>query len=353
MKRFGLGFVILLMAATLGAQQQEREQEIKNVQVLKGMNRGQLVRTMQFVSATLGVSCDFCHVIKSPTDRDFASDDKKEKRTAREMMRLVIDTNTKYFEGKAEVSCNTCHRGSTQPLGVPMLPVAEPQPRPAPPTAEQKAAMPTRDEIVWRYAKALGKIDPQALASMELKGTRETSRGSGPIDVIIAPGKLRLSSTTPEGEMVNAVSGTTGWARDQRGLHAMAPNQIDTAMQIVDAYRITLPDEIPADARVGKGKIGDKEVWALTMPFGADGRQRLFFDPQTGLLVRRTRYTQTAIGNIPQQTDFSDYRDAGGINLPYTVRVDTVDPRGGATRRYSEIRTNVKVDEKLFRQPES
>jgi hypothetical protein len=57
------------------------------------------------------------------------------------------------------------------------------------------------------------------------------------------------------------------------------------------------------------------------------------------------------IGQIPQQTDFDDYRDVGGMKLPFVVRVDTIDPRGGATRRYSEIKLNAKVDDSLFAEP--
>jgi photosynthetic reaction center cytochrome c subunit len=362
MKRFGLATAIALVTVTLAGQQPPQQpqqppqqEELKNIQVLKGMSRGQIVRAMQFASASLGVTCDFCHVIKSPTDRDFASDDKEEKRTAREMMRMVVDTNTNFFKGRAEVTCNTCHRGAVQPMGVPVLPVSEPQPRPAPAeqTAGQKPAMPTRDDIVSRYAKALGRLDPKALATVEMKGTRETRTGTGAIDVIVAPGKMRATQTTPEGDVLNVFNGTSGWVRDNKGVHALSPGQIDTATQIIDAYRITLPDEIPADARVGKGKVGDREAWTISMPFGANGRQRLFFDAQSGLLVRRIRFTPTPIGNVPQQTDFSDYRDAGGINLPFVVRVDTIDPRAGATRRYTEIRTNVKVDDAMFGQPES
>jgi outer membrane lipoprotein-sorting protein len=297
------------------------------------------------------VNCDFCHVIKSPTDRDFASDDKEEKRTAREMMHLVIDTNAKFFHERPMVSCVTCHRGSTEPLSVPVLPVALPQPRPEPSAQAAAPAKPTRDEIVARYAKALGKIDEKALASMEMKGTRETSRGTGPIDVVIAPGRVRVTSTTPEGEMVNVVSGSEGWMRDPKGTQPMQPVQVETMNQTLDAYRITLPSEIPAEARVSKNKVGDKDAWVITIPFGTSGTQRLYFDAQTGLLVRRLRLTRVPIGQIPQQTDFDDYRDVGGMKLPFVVRVDTIDPRGGATRRYSEIKLNAKVDESLFVQP--
>jgi len=344
MKRVVIALTAGMLALTSSAQQL---QEPKNVQVLKGLTPSQLIRTMQFVAASLGVNCDFCHVIKSPTDRDFASDDKEEKRTAREMMHLVIDTNAKYFNGRPRVSCVTCHRGSTDPLSFPVLPVALPQP----PAPAASTANLTRDEVVARYATALGKIDEKALATMTMKGTRETSRGTAPIDVTIAPGKVRVSSTTPEGETANVVTGTQGWMKDPRGIQTLQPVQVETMNQTLDAYRITYPSEIPADARVGKDKIGEKNVWVITMPFGTNGSQRLYFDAQTGLLVRRLRLTTTPIGRIPQQTDFDDWRDVGGMKLPFVVRVDTIDPRGGATRRYSEIKLNAKIDESVFAQP--
>ena len=52
------------------------------------------------------------------------------------MISLVIDNNAKYFHGNPVVSCNTCHRGSTQPVNVPILPISAPQQKPeAPATA--------------------------------------------------------------------------------------------------------------------------------------------------------------------------------------------------------------------------
>lgn len=348
MKLLRIVLATALTATTVAAQQDRQPQ---NVQVLKGLSHERLVRTMRFVAASLGVNCQFCHVFKPNNERDFASDAKEEKRTAREMMRLVIDTNTKYFKNRPEVTCNTCHRGTTHPAGTPVLPVSEPQPRPAP---QPEMAMPARDEIVSRYAKALGNIDEKALSTMELKGVRETSRGNLPIDVLIAPGQARVTATAPDGEIVNAINGTSGWARDGRGrVHAMSPGEVDAAAQVLDAFRLTLPSEIPAEAKVGKAKIDDKDVWVLTTSFEGDGRQRLYFDAQSGLLVRRLRFSPSPIGNVPQQTDFADYRDVAGMKLPFVVRVDTIDPRAGSTRRYSEIRLNATIDQTLFRQPES
>jgi len=38
------------------------EEEFKNIQALKGIPADQLIPSMQFIAASLGVECEFCHV---------------------------------------------------------------------------------------------------------------------------------------------------------------------------------------------------------------------------------------------------------------------------------------------------
>ena len=87
----------------------------KNVQVLKDMSPDDLFASMNFITASLGVDCMFCHV------RPFDKDDKDEKKTARKMLQMTIAINQQNFEGHREVTCNTCHRGSVKPVRVPAV----------------------------------------------------------------------------------------------------------------------------------------------------------------------------------------------------------------------------------------
>lgn len=365
MSRAATLLVTLVTATTLFGQMQptapaapqrpsQGPPELKNVQVLKGMSPAELIRAMQFMSVSLGVNCHFCHVFKPDGSADFANDEKNEKKTGREMIRLVIDTNAKYFHGNPVVSCNTCHRGSTEPVNVPLLPVSAPQTKPevTPATAAGKPSMPTRDDIVSRYAKALGNIDQKAIASIELKGTREMAQGNAPIDVLMSGAKIRIASAMPEGEVVNVVTPDGGWTRDPRGTHAMPPMQLAGTRAILDALRLPLPADIPTDAQVGRNRVGDRDAWVLTSVYGTSGRQRLEFDAGTGLLLRRLTWTSTPVGRIPAQTDFDDYRDVGGFRLPFTVRFDSVDRAASRVVRYTEIRPNATIDEKVFVQPQ-
>src|SRR5262249_13861659 len=56
------------------------EQVFKNIQTLKGIPADQLQPTMQFISNSLGVECNFCHVQGA-----FDKDHKKPKLAARKM----------------------------------------------------------------------------------------------------------------------------------------------------------------------------------------------------------------------------------------------------------------------------
>ena len=85
---------------------------------------------------------------------------------------------------------------------------------------------------------------------------------------------------------------------------------------------------------------------------GIDGKgERLYFDAQTGLLVRRITTTPTVVGLVPEQVDYEDYRDVDGLKVPFTIRVTTIDPSNSSTRKFTEIKLNVPVDDTKFKKP--
>ena len=88
-----------------------RGRRVGAARLLRIMNMG--------YSRALGVTCVHCH-----TETDFASDDKRPKRAAREMavMHRAINEQLKEMknleaEGNARsINCNTCHRGQVSPI---------------------------------------------------------------------------------------------------------------------------------------------------------------------------------------------------------------------------------------------
>lgn len=344
MKRLAVIFALLLGTSQLLAQ----EPGFKNVQVLKDLTPAQLDATMDLMRSSLGVNCDYCHVRKD-NDVDFASDDKAEKKRAREMISLVLDTNAKYFNKRTIVTCTTCHRGSTHPVGLVALPVTLPQ---GPTVAEKRPPMPTRDEIVAKYEAAVGKADKKALANLTLKGFREGSNGTkSDFEIDQKDGSVRVSTA----DATSVVTPTSGWfSSKRRGTMQMNAEQREETRERNEAIGFVTAEDIPSDARVvGKNKVDDREVYVVQSSISPKIRQRLFFDAENGLLVRRVLLTSTPIGESPLQVDYSDYREVGGIKLPHAIKMQSVEPRGDATRHFTEIHTNAKVDEKLFEMPKS
>src|SRR5215467_5215559 len=112
-------------AAESGTAPKPAEDEFKNIQALKGIPAEQLIPTMQFIAASLGVECEHCHVARA-----FEKDDKKAKVTARKMISMMMAINKENFEGHREVTCYSCHRGSADPLATPVISADEPKREP-------------------------------------------------------------------------------------------------------------------------------------------------------------------------------------------------------------------------------
>lgn len=94
--------------------EQTAGEHFKNVQILKDLPASRFIDTMHYFTASLGVKCEECHV-----EGHFDSDDKKEKKTAREMIKMVAAIDAQNFKGQSKVQCYTCHRGAEKPLAAP------------------------------------------------------------------------------------------------------------------------------------------------------------------------------------------------------------------------------------------
>ena len=337
MRKAIIGAILILCVPTLRAEQ-------KNVRLLTGMSDLELQRTMNFIRASLGVHCDFCHVVNKDTGWDFPSDAKQTKRAARKMIEMVQEINQQNFEGNLEVSCNTCHRGTTRPVALPPLPQTPPV-FPTPVTTAP-TGLPTRDAVVAKYAAAIGDASRFKLSRI-LKGTREGFDGkSTPFEAQISDGKVHVIAETPLGHTEQVFTGSAGWVKTDKGVTKMTDTDIERFRSLTDAYEPLAPQAIPADARVARTeKIGDHDTVVVTARLDERSRQRLYFDTTTGLLVRRLILTREPIGEVPQQTDFDDYRDVGGTKFPFMIRVSLVDPWNSATRHLTDVQLGAKVEE--------
>jgi len=270
---------------------------------------------------------------------------------------MVTGINKTTFKGNAEVSCYTCHRGRTSVAHTLSLPLPTPEPRPAPGQNQQsREALPTSDQILDKYYQALGGATAlDSLKSRFMKGTVTTATGtelgyeltqSGP-DLSLA------SITTPQSGIVErAFNGTIGWEKTAAGVREMAPEEVRYLKRYPNLYAdLKLKGQFSRLAVSGKQKIDGRDVYVLRGANVDGRREQLFFDVETGFLVRRITSTTTLVGIIPEQIDFSDYREADGMKLPYTIKVSAIDPNYSLVRKFTEIKVNPTVDLKRFNKP--
>ena len=334
------------------------EQVQKNIKVLNGLPQSQLIPVMNFMSSSLGVRCTYCHINKDGK-WDFVTDEKPEKNSAREMIKMVLAVNKDTFRGNTEVSCYTCHQGRTNPASVPSLPIPEVTPRPAAAEAkpgETKPALPTADQILAKYTEALGGIAViDKLKTRSMKGEWLTSNGLtwGYEVYQSGPDKIYVVLNTPkQGVFERGFDGSVGWEKSNRGVRAVEGQELAVMRRYPDLFKdLKLKEQFSRLMFGGQDKINDREVYVLRGVTTDNRRERLYFDAQTGLLVRRVTNTPTMIGLIPEQIDFEDYRSVDGLMVPFTIRISSVDPNISSTRKFTEVKLNVPVDDTKFNKP--
>lgn len=322
------------------------EQVFKNIQALKGTPANQIIPAMQFISNSLGVECQFCHVQGA-----FDKDDKKPKLTARKMIEMQKAINHENFNDHTAVTCFSCHRAAESPVAVPII-SAEEAKRPEAP--QQEAGLPTADQILDKYVQAVGGADAmQKITSREEKGTINFGGRQLPMEILAKAPNKRISTVHMQnGDNITAYDGHAGWLGNPG---PRPPRQMSASDEEFISFDATfhLPLEIkkmftqlqvrPAE------KIDGKEVYQVIGGNQGKPPTRLFFDKDSGLLVRTIRYTDTPLGRNPTQVDYADYQDKGGVKIPLQWTIAR--PMGRFTINVADVQQNVPIDDSKFEQP--
>jgi Photosynthetic reaction centre cytochrome C subunit len=344
----------LALAVGLGTQAQQAQmaqpapaektaaQQYKNIQVLKDIPASQLLPGMRYIASALGVECNYCHV-----DQNFPSDDKRTKQTARQMMTMLFAINKNNFDGRPEVSCFTCHQGHHEPMGVPALPAEAVEPQFSP----LAQGAPTLDAVLAKFAQAKGGADALNKITTRALQIDETRNGQTfSVETYQkAPGDLYSVMTTPQGTVTAGFDGTHAWATTDRGTRELTGFEGIVLSRNAQMNPVAALNDYKAKRLRGQAKIGDAMAWAVqaTAPDGT--LEFLFFDQQSGLLVRRMIRYRTVFGAVPIEVDYSDFRQTDGVNIPYKITWYT----NGQTSTYvvKDVKDNVPVDDSKFTPP--
>jgi len=212
-----------------------------------------------------------------------------------------------------------------------------------------------------RYVQALGGSERlAALTSFAAKGTYQgfdTELEEVPVDVFAkAPGQRTTIVHTLLGDSTRTFDGRAGWiaAADKPvPLLTLTGKDLDGLKLDADLSFPTGIKQALGRWRTGFAKtaIGGRDVQIIQGTGAGGSRVKLFFDKESGLLVRVVRYTETAVGVVPTQTDYSDYREVAGVKMPFRWTVTWTD--GQSTTELSAVQPNVRIDAAKFAKPAS
>ncbi len=321
-------------------------QKFKNIKVLNEMPADQMGKVMNLFSASLGVNCNFCHV---SNDADFEKDGKEEKESAREMIKMTFGLNKDYFNGRPEISCNTCHQGHEHPQSAINLNPTGAEERP-----KQPEKKPTIDEILAKYETALGgKANLDKITSRTIKAQRvePDSKTFETEEVLQKDAKMSVT-TVYESKQGNysvkeIFDGTTA---AKFGNGTKIDLKADEMEQIKREAQLFANPKLKAIYAKTEfrfvDKIDGREVFLVTATTADNQRERLYFDASSGLLVRRIAATPTVLGFFQYQVDYNDYKDFGGVKLPTTIRYAM--PNISWTRKITDVKINAAIDDAKF-----
>ena len=326
------------------------EQVYKNIVQLKGTPADQLPAAMQFISASLGVDCAFCHVEGKPE-----ADDKRAKVTARNMIAMQMNINKESFNGRTQVTCYSCHRGATNPVAVPVVMATEGEMRTAMANAAPAAGgapAPTADQILEKYLAAVGGADAvNKIQTRIMKGVIQVGGNETSTEILQkAPNKRLSISHQGNTDSFTAYNGSGGWmgtaarSRDMSATDA-ASYEIDAEMH----FPARIKEILPQLRRGRPEQVNGVDCEVLNGTTAGRMQVRLYFAKDSGLLVRLIRFTDTPLGRMPVQIDYSDYRDADGVKIPF--RWTLARPAGRFTTQIKEVQSNVPIDDARFEKP--
>jgi outer membrane lipoprotein-sorting protein len=237
----------------------------------------------------------------------------------------------------------------------------------------QAPGAPAAEQVLDKYLQALGGLQKAAtLTTFIGKGKYQgyDDPDSSPVEIYAkAPGQFAQIDHGAGGDRISVDDGRSAWIAqgeteapvpvvtlgggDLQGFHFESqlffPGRIK---QLLTNLRVGYPlsgalSILPDRAGAGPD---DRELIVMQGTTTTGGlKVRLYFEQQSGLLVRMVRYTKLPYGFITTEMDYADYRDVGGIKMPFRITKTWVD--GRSVIEFNSLQVNVTVDASRFSKP--
>ena len=335
------------------------EEVFKNIQVLKGIPVDQFLGVMGIIAAATARGCSECHRQDGPADWTRYADDTPMKQVTRQMLLMTQEINRTHFGGRQVITCYSCHRGMHRPKATPSLVALYSAPPDEPDDIVDPApGAPPADQIFDTYLAAIGgAVRIAALTSFTGRGTYQAyDEDAVPLEVYArAPNQRLWVWHTSFGDYAMGYNGREGWIAASQ---AERPVPVEFLMgQELDGRRLEAELSFPTRikqaltaVRVGVPvSINDRDAQVVQGTTAGGTLVTLYFDMETGLLIRLMRYTDSPVGRIVTQYDYEDYRPVAGVRIPFKWTRTWLD--GRSVFQLTEVQPNVTIPPARFARP--
>jgi outer membrane lipoprotein-sorting protein len=355
---FGVGFVA---SQKTSAQAQPMAEEVyEDVQVLKGIPVDEFNDTMGMFASALLLDCGGCHVGAITYDPAAFAVPTPRIQVARQMVIMTNAINRLYFGGEQRVTCFTCHNGDYFPGQAPSLRLqySELVDDPHPMRFFAAVGAPPAEEVFARMTETLGGADQlAAITTVTGSGTYvgfDTAHAVVPMEFYAErPNKRTIVAHGAVSDLMWVYDGENGW-RYQPDTPVPLLTLTGTALTGMGFDSMaSFPaqyQEAFSDWEVGYGDIDGDPVEILRGSNPEDRYPVELYVDDDGVLRRILRWTSTGSGPVPVRMDFSDYRDVGGVLMPYQVVLTWTN--GQSTLTFEDLQTNVAIDDAIFGRPQ-
>jgi outer membrane lipoprotein-sorting protein len=223
----------------------------------------------------------------------------------------------------------------------------------------QAPGQPTSDQVLDKYIQAIGGAPRlAALTSFTAKGTYRAfdDADKNMMDVYAkAPGQRTSIVHTLSGDSTTTIDGRAAWIAAPE-VEKPVPLLTLTGQEL-DGVKLEAQLLFPSSIKqsLTKWRVGptmiidDREVQPVQGNTTGGATATLCFDVQTNLLVRLVRYSESPVGRLVTQVDYSDYRDVAGVKMPFKWTVSWLS--GRSQYELTSVQPNVAVDAARFARP--
>ena len=226
----------------------------------------------------------------------------------------------------------------------------------ATPSATKAAALPTADQVLDHYVQAIGgRAAWLKLNSRVSKGTIEIpamNNLSGTVEIHEkAPNSMLAVINLGGAAFEQGFDGKIAWSDNpQSGLRELSGGELDDARHEANFYHaLDLRKNYTKLTVSGIERVNEHDTFAVEATRAEGAPDKMYFDMQTGLLVRSVNQRYTPDGVTEFTADVDDYTEVDGVKLPFTVR------QTGASAtfviRFTEIHHNLQLTDSQFAKP--